>query len=76
MGSYLTIPHKEKQSEFGSGNRLSFGLSCMQGWRFSMEDAHIAIPFFTAKSSLFAVFDGHGGSQVSQFCSEFFPKEL
>lgn len=29
MGSYLTIPHKEKDSETGEGNNLKFGLSSM-----------------------------------------------
>ena len=41
-----------------------------------MEDAHIAIPFFYNNCSLFGVFDGHGGDQVSKFCSESFAKEL
>jgi serine/threonine protein phosphatase PrpC len=36
------------------------------GWRLSMEDAHISIPDFTDKKfGLFAVFDGHGGTVVS-----------
>jgi serine/threonine protein phosphatase PrpC len=32
------------------------------GWRNYMEDAHISVsPLSDQRSSLFAVFDGHGG---------------
>ncbi len=35
------------------------------GWRIYMEDAHIAVsPLSDKKNSLFAVFDGHGGSSL------------
>jgi serine/threonine protein phosphatase PrpC len=35
------------------------------GWRNYMEDAHISMsPLSDNKSSLFAVFDGHGGKPV------------
>jgi serine/threonine protein phosphatase PrpC len=33
----------------------------MQGWRRSMEDAHIANTNLGNGLSLFGVFDGHGG---------------
>lgn len=34
------------------------------GWRIYMEDAHIDTPSLTSdkKNSLFAIFDGHGGT--------------
>jgi serine/threonine protein phosphatase PrpC len=33
------------------------------GWRNYMEDAHISVsPLSDKRSSLFAVFDGHGGN--------------
>ena len=41
-----------------------------------MEDAHIANPNFTKTCSLFAVFDGHGGAEVSNFAKKFFEAEL
>lgn len=45
----------------------AFSLCFSQGWRKTMEDAHIAMPNLEqhfdvpAATSLFAVFDGHGG---------------
>lgn len=57
---------------------VEYGVSSMQGWRIHMEDAHICEPNLYAQAlqrteeaatkivleghSLFAVFDGHGGS--------------
>ncbi|RHY68729.1 hypothetical protein DYB34_009290 [Aphanomyces astaci] len=67
MGNFLSSPLTEKDTHVGSGNGLSFGVSCMQGWRATMEDAHIArtsIPSFDG-CSIFAVFDGHGGKLVA-----------
>lgn len=37
-----------------------------------MEDAHISEIEFDKDTSLFAVFDGHGGSQVSKLCQKNF----
>lgn len=71
MGSYLDKPITEKHSDSGSGNGIGWGVSCMQGWRTGMEDAHVTLaelrPEFPAMS-LFAVFDGHGGKEVANFC--------
>jgi len=39
MGIYLSTPKTEKASEDGENGMLRFGLSSMQGWRASMEDA-------------------------------------
>jgi serine/threonine protein phosphatase PrpC len=57
---------------------IEYGVSSMQGWRVHMEDAHICEPHLYAQApqrseepavkidleghSLFAVFDGHGGT--------------
>ena len=41
-----------------------------------MEDSHFIIPHFDGNKALLGVFDGHGGSDVSMFCKENFPKEL
>lgn len=39
MGVYLSTPKTDKSSEDGENDRLRFGLSSMQGWRSTMEDA-------------------------------------
>ena len=39
MGIYLSSPKTEKFSEDGQNGRLRYGLSSMQGWRATMEDA-------------------------------------
>lgn len=38
----------------------------MQGWRLNMEDAVISNTEFDTDTSLFGVFDGHGGKEASQ----------
>ena len=40
----------------------------MQGWRLLMEDSHIVDSL--DNSALLCVFDGHGGDQVSTYCSD------
>ncbi|KAG7256025.1 hypothetical protein CRUP_006945, partial [Coryphaenoides rupestris] len=51
---------------------LRYGLSSMQGWRVEMEDAHTAVvglPHGLTDWSFFAVYDGHAGSRVANYCS-------
>ena len=50
----------------------------MQGWRKTMEDAHIALAKVSANEdmALFAVFDGHGGAEVANFCAKYMVPEL
>lgn len=43
MGQILSQPVTEKISEKGVDKHLAYGLSCMQGWRVNMEDAHSTI---------------------------------
>lgn len=76
MGTYLSKPKTEKVSEDGENHKLRYGLSSMQGWRSSMEDAHAAIPDLDSSTSFFAVYDGHGGKVVAMFCAKFLHKEL
>ncbi|KAH9603789.1 hypothetical protein KSS87_018815 [Heliosperma pusillum] len=76
MGTYLSKPKTEKVSEDGENCRLRYGLSSMQGWRSSMEDAHAAITDLDSSTSFFAVYDGHGGKAVAKFCAKFLHKEL
>lgn len=76
MGIYLSKPNTTKNSETGETDKLKFGASSMQGWRMTMEDAHIAASSLDNEISLFAVFDGHGGPEVAKFCSKYFPQYL
>jgi serine/threonine protein phosphatase PrpC len=50
----------------------------MQGWRKTMEDAHITATAISSceDACLFAVFDGHGGSEVAKFCAKHMRAEL
>jgi serine/threonine protein phosphatase PrpC len=74
MGSFLDKPKTEKTNASGEGNNLQYGLASMQGWRIEMEDAHCAVLNLPINGfndwSFFAVFDGHAGYKVSQYCSE------
>lgn len=62
-----------------------YGVSAMQGWRISMEDAHAAVLDLHAKYTgvddqkasdpehrlaFFGVYDGHGGDKVALFTGE------
>ncbi|KAF2740622.1 protein phosphatase-like protein 2c [Polyplosphaeria fusca] len=82
MGQTLSEPVVEKKSEHGDGDSLIYGVSCMQGWRISMEDAHAAVLDLQALSedgkptpadkrlSFFGVYDGHGGDKVAIYTGE------
>ncbi|RMZ90562.1 hypothetical protein DV736_g2216, partial [Chaetothyriales sp. CBS 134916] len=84
MGQTLSEPAVEKLSDSGADDLVLYGLSAMQGWRISMEDAHAAILDLQAaeggkssqptppdkRISFFGVYDGHGGEKVAQFAGE------
>jgi protein phosphatase 2C family protein 2/3 len=84
MGQTLSEPITEKKSEHGEDERAAYGVSCMQGWRISMEDAHAAVLDLQPQSSdgeptpatsdtrisYFGVYDGHGGDKVAIYTGE------
>jgi serine/threonine protein phosphatase PrpC len=88
MGNLLGAPITEKETHSGvTGDKLPFAVSSMQGWRVHMEDAHItegnvyALTDEKAKidlpgHSLFAVFDGHGGTFAAQYAGDNFCRVL
>ncbi|XP_063701615.1 uncharacterized protein LOC134831738 [Culicoides brevitarsis] len=76
MGAYLSEPITEKISSEGENEEFSFGASSMQGWRVSQEDAHNAILDFDTNTSFWAVYDGHGGAEVSAYCAQKLPAFL
>ncbi|KAL8674957.1 MAG: hypothetical protein Q9168_000660 [Polycauliona sp. 1 TL-2023] len=84
MGQTLSEPVVEKISDDGQDDRVAYGVSAMQGWRISMEDAHAAVLDLQAEDlekafeaatpdkrlSFFGVYDGHGGDRVALFAGE------
>jgi protein phosphatase PTC2/3 len=74
-----------QRSDEGQDERVAFGVSSMQGWRISMEDAHACVLDLqpepaegqTRKAaesdvrlSFFGVYDGHGGDKVAIYTGE------
>ncbi|KAK9804174.1 hypothetical protein WJX73_008581 [Symbiochloris irregularis] len=78
MGAYLSQPVTEKEKYAGSSHTLHYGGASMQGWRRSMEDAHITSVNLgdNANTAMFGVFDGHGGSEVARFCQKYMAGEI
>ncbi|AET39721.1 PP2C family serine/threonine-protein phosphatase Ecym_4701 [Eremothecium cymbalariae DBVPG len=81
MGQILSNPVIDKEQNRGSDVLTAFGLCAMQGWRMSMEDAHIVDLDISGEGSedhiaYYCVFDGHGGASVAQYCGENFSKIL
>ncbi|EEQ86885.2 protein phosphatase [Blastomyces dermatitidis ER-3] len=84
MGQTLSEPVVEKISDEGQDECVLYGVSAMQGWRISMEDAHAAVLDLQAKYldkahrpthpdkrlSFFGVYDGHGGEKVALFAGD------
>lgn len=71
---YLDHPILEKHLFEGSSQSgLNYAGASMQGWRAQMEDAHTCMPQLTGELKnwgYFAVFDGHAGTTVAQYCSK------
>ncbi|CAL1573722.1 unnamed protein product [Knipowitschia caucasica] len=71
---YLDRPVLDKLTEEGSTRwGLTYALGSMQGWRANMEDFHNCVPQLGGELtdwSFFAVFDGHAGNTVAQYCSQ------
>ncbi|XP_042295118.1 probable protein phosphatase 1N, partial [Sceloporus undulatus] len=71
--AFLTAPRTEKLLEQGEAAGLKYGMGSMQGWRAHMEDAHticLQLPDPLTNWAFFAVYDGHAGETVAQFCAQ------
>ena len=75
---YLDRPNTQKHNLQGESKLgYKYALSSMQGWRLSMEDAHICNDNIDGNGTgLFAIFDGHGGIEAAKFCERHFTKTL
>jgi len=78
MGAYLSAPVTTKETFEGSSETVQFGGGSMQGWRRTMEDAHIAETGLASDQdcAIFGVFDGHGGAEVAKFCQKYMASEI
>ncbi|KAJ7069808.1 phosphatase 2C-like domain-containing protein [Mycena amicta] len=80
MGQTLSAPATNKTSDTGGNARFWYGITEMQGWRITMEDAHaIVLDLDEGKedsNTFFAVYDGHGGSTVAKFAGQNVHKRL
>jgi len=75
------VPDMKVTTETGSlfGDVLTFAAGGMRGWRDAMEDAHVAElldPTVFPECAVFAVLDGHGGSEVSKLASKLLSREV
>eukprot|EP01083_Nonionella_stella_P160365 524156_1 len=71
MGILQSALNSKAVERLGNG-KYRIGTCSMQGSRISMEDSHM-VEFSLEndkKSSLFGVFDGHGGKEASRFLKE------
>jgi serine/threonine protein phosphatase PrpC len=71
------------RGEVNEANILSYAFSGMQGWRVTMEDAHMVCKSIPVQGqdplrghALFGVMDGHGGGFTSAFASENFIRTI
>ena len=88
MGVYLSKANVEMESDSISGNGMTGVVGDIQGWRRNMEDAHIAstdlkqvsreqgVELEEEGTSVFGVFDGHGGKEVAKFTQIKFIREM
>ncbi|KAK7690087.1 hypothetical protein QCA50_006733 [Cerrena zonata] len=80
MGQTLSVPATDKKTEVGSNDKFAYAVAEMQGWRITMEDSHTAALDLdeTGKDSntWFAVYDGHGGSNVAHYAGDHVHKRL
>ena len=76
MGVYLSAPETNKHTVAGENSKVIYAASEMQGWRTTMEDAKLVELDMGRVDVLAAVFDGHGGKDISAFAAKTFSQEL
>ncbi|EAN77912.1 protein phosphatase 2C, putative [Trypanosoma equiperdum] len=78
MGETLSKPVTEKHTSTFETSHIHVGCCAMQGWRKTMEDAHVAqLNLGGNKHHTFiGVFDGHNGNKIAKYCREHLLDEL
>jgi len=72
----LSQPITKREIEVEEDDNFWVSSTSMQGWRVSQEDAHNAILNYDDYSSLFAVYDGHGGHEVAAYTAKKLPNYI
>ena len=68
MGASLPKPVTCTVLERQNGRDFRVGLAEMNGWRASMEDAHVV--HLGQAEGFFGILDGHGGAECSAWCAK------
>lgn len=88
MGQFLSQPLTDKTVQYEELDKFSYCLGSMQGYRLTQEDAHSIthypnVNFIDVHNNqsqmdmkIYGVFDGHGGSQSSNYLSEHLPNSI
>ncbi|CAG9334414.1 unnamed protein product [Blepharisma stoltei] len=76
MGQKHSLPKKAKHSNVGESPRMKFGAADTQGFRNSMQDSRLMNLLLDQRTSVFGVFDGHRGHEVSEFVAKHFCTEI
>jgi serine/threonine protein phosphatase PrpC len=74
MGSMLAAACEPIVMKRFGGPLFRVGFAEMNGWRKSMEDAHVVLS--RSNWGFFGVFDGHGGDQCSKYVAQRLYEEL
>lgn len=77
MGQLISGPVTFKDTKVWENSQFSVAASSMQGWRVRMEDSYACFLSLPAPETLpsspptayFAVFDGHGGTKISEYAA-------
>ena len=74
MGNFLTAPKMKKDFFSGENPIIKYGVCSMQGWRRTMEDAHLISlnQGLNNKTHIFVIFDGHGWREVANYVKNHF----